>query len=441
MKRTIVAAAFVAAFGATAAQAQDWSQFIGTHSLFPTRLTDRGLAVDQTTGEVAVQALSNPYGTNDFIHEYTLTPAGGPLPWALFGRYGTDTVLEPNGVDVAGGHRVTWLHRGNAFTTTNDHIYGIPNGGSWPTWEFAVSRFDGTVSAIASDGSGGAYVLRQFEPAWPPRDTFELIALDAAGAPRWRHSYSPCAGNWMPQQLTLDVDPATDTLTVAGACGFASFNRHVFAQRVSASGIAAPMPVYLPYGWNNELHDLAFTRAHALVVAFTNAGGVVELRRLAPGTNAPSPPMFADPALDVASLRELVASGVDDVLLASDGVRAPVVQRYSPAGPQAAFALDVTPGNDWRLAASLDERLLMLSLPTQAGVTYLSTVLFDSNGSPQREFKLGGIVAGVGPRVVAPPDGGFVVAIDRRIADGTIGVAVERIVEASDGGVIELPWP
>lgn len=445
MKLVRTAAALAAALGTVAAQAQsqDWSQFLGSNAVFPTRLADRGLAVDRTTGEIAVQALNDPYGTNDYVHEYTLGPTGALLPWALFGRFGTDTVLEPSGVDAAGGHRVSWIHRGNAFTPTTDHVYGMPNGSTWPSWEFQVSRYDGRIAAIASDAAGGAYVLRVFETTWtgvPGPHTFELIALDAAGAPRWRQPFRTCAIGWVPERLTLDVDPANDTLTVAGACG-QPFGRYVFAQRVAASSGAAPLQINLPLVWS-EFRDLAFTRAHALVAVFTTNAGLVQVHRLPAGTTLPDPLAVADPAIDAAALHDLAASGADDMLLVADGVRSPVVQRFSPGGPQPAFLLDALAGeHDWRVSASADDRIVALRVEASNGVTSLVARLLDTDGAPQREFKFGGIVAGVGPRVALPSDGGFVVAIDRRIADGTIGVAVERIVDASETGTIELPWP
>jgi hypothetical protein len=443
MKRVLMAAALVAAFGTTAAQAQpqDWSQFLGVHAAYPTRLADQGLAVDRTNDEIAVQAFHDPYGSNEHIHEYRLDAMGSLLPWGLFGRNDTDTVLEPSGVDVAGGHRVSWIERGNAFTTTNDHVYGMPNGSTWPSWEFSVTRFNGHIVAIASDAAGGAYLLRVFEPDWtsPQPRTFELISLGDTGALRWRKAFGTCGVGWVPARLTLDIDPATATLTVAGSCGQNSLNRYVFAQRVDADTGVGSQQINLPFV-GSQFHDLAFTRSHTLMAVATTRFGLVEVHRLLAGATAREPIIFADPTIDASALHALTASGGDDMLLVADGARSPVVQRFTPAGPQPPFLLDALAGQfDWRVVASADGRIAALRTSASNGVSYLTTLLLDADGALQREHRIGGLVASVGPRVVTPTAGGFVVAVDRRRADGTIGVAVERIVEASETGTIELP--
>ncbi|WP_257385513.1 hypothetical protein [Tahibacter caeni] len=425
--------ALVAALASAPAGAADWSHFIGSNPSFPNQLAEHGLAVD-AGGLIALQAYNRPAWSRqiEFIHEYTLAADGTtPWIWGVTGK-GPSAAMTPHGVDQRDGHRLVRIERADDPWTSHDDFSVVPPNSSQPLWWFSEPQTGGHVVDTVSGGADGGFVLRALDAG----AGFEVIAFDDSW-PRWRTTVQPCAGGAAPGTLAIDyapfgVWPAVHTLSVAGSCDDGVSPPQVFVQRFDSYDGSQAATEWLNPGPDHQLAKLAFSPAHELVAVYSTSWGFQEVHRV------PAPGMpFTGPVGVLFGVDQVVAlapAGADTLVIVGADVNGnPVSSTVWPQGPVTPtvplVGLAGFPGGGWTFAAGRDEKLLALRTETGGAAPLVRLVGLDAYGQLQWSDTIAGILPGAVPQAVPAKDaaGGFVVAVDRQDAGGTIGIEVRRI--------------
>lgn len=428
----VLFAAVIAALGPMNADAADWTRFLGSHPDFPTQLADRGLAVD-AGGQVAVQTYNRLAwsGQIEFTHEYTLA-ADGTIPWiwGLVGRGGS-VAIEPRGVDQRDGYRLVWIERADDPLVRTDQLSVVAPNGSQPNWWLSEPQVGGRVVAAVSGGDDGAFALRILDAG----AGLELVAFNSPFA-TWRVTTQPCPPGIQAANLAVDYAPADigspfPMLSVAGSCDDGVAPPQVFVQRfdVLDGGHAAPERVFPNPG--NALAQLAFSPAHEVIAVYDTPWPHKEVHRVGPpGSPFAVPP---EPLHGIDQITALVAGSDSLAIVGTNVAGEPVVASVMPsapiASPQILAGLAGFAGGPWTIAAGRDGTLLAMRTETDVVTSLVRLVGLDTYGTFEWTAVIDGTLPGSLPQAVPVnhPGGGFVVAVDRIDATGTLGVHVQRV--------------
>ncbi|HVJ63166.1 MAG TPA: hypothetical protein VM555_10700 [Tahibacter sp.] len=438
--RGIFLAALCAAFAAGSAHAANWSKFVGSNPNFPNRLADHGLAIDDDSGYVAVDAYNrlNGSGQIEFVHQYTIDDTGTiPWIWGLVGKNGSHAIV-PHGAQLRQGFRTTWIERqvppddiGNPAT---DEIGFAAQNASQPTYWHVEPRTNGKVVQFSSIGWQGTALLRTLDAG----AGYEVVSLDAGGWPRWRSTAQPCDAGVDPSNLVLDYAASIPgswqpLISVAGTCANLS-GTHVFAQRFDHDTGSSGMPEWIVPPPDRTLLRYAFSPAHELIAAYDTPWQMQEIWRIGvPGApyTAPSAPLFG-----LASIEDFAPTAGNDLVIAGreygSGEQA-IVPIYPVPGPfpiTAVGGLAAFGPGDWQFALDDEGRILALRKETVGAATQVRLVGLDSYGQTVDWTQtIDNVLADAQPQVAVPRDNahGFIVAVDTQDASGTIGVQVMRV--------------
>ncbi|MBL8300830.1 MAG: hypothetical protein JNN30_21015 [Rhodanobacteraceae bacterium] len=429
--RELLSAALLAALAVTNAAAADWTQFLGSNPAFPTQLAENGLAVD-ASGYVAVQTYNRLAwsGKIEFVHEYTLAADGNiPWIWGLVGRGASEEML-PQGVAQQDGRRLVWLTRTDNPWSIRDELSLLSPNSSQPSLWLAEPRNDGRVTNVVSGGNDGAFALRLLDGG----AGFEVIAFDGSYS-RWRAALQPCAAGFEPRNLEMDYAPATawsghPVLSVAGSCSDGITPAQVFVQRFDAGHGLQGAPEWIAAAAHNDLARLAFSPAHELVAIYDTPWPHKEVHRIgAPGSSY-LPPDFLHGVDQVVAL----AAGGDSLAIVGKNVAGDyAVASLTPFAPvpmaRTLTGLAGFAGDGWTIAAGRDGKLLAMRVEPGASTSLLRLVGLDAYGLLEWTQTIDDVVSGSQPQAVPAQDadGGFVVAVDKLAATGTLGVHVQRV--------------
>ena len=437
--RKIILAALCAAGACSSAQAADWTKFVGSNPNFPNQLAEKGLAVDDTSGHVAVDAynLANWSGQIEFVHNYTLDDTGTiPWIWGAVGR-GASYAIVPHGVQLENGLRTTWIERQvppyDLWNSATDEIgFANPNT-SQPTYWHVEPRTNGRVVQFLSMGSQGVVLLRALDAG----AGYEVVSLDGGGWQRWRSTVQPCDTGVDPSGLVLDYAsslPGTlqPVISAAGACANLS-GTQVFAQRFDVDTGAAGAAQWIVPPPDRNLLRYVFSPAHELIAAYGTPWPMQEIWRIdPPNAPFPTPPApvfnFTIEGFAPTSGNNLVATGHDswsgEQVILSIAPGSTFVSPMAPGG-----LVPFGPG-EWKLALDDQGKILAWRKETTGTTTLVRLVGLDSYGQIVDWTKtIDNVLAAAEPQVVPPRDvhHGFVIAVDTQDIDGTIGVHVERV--------------
>lgn len=431
MQKVLFVAA-IAALGSMNAGAADWTRFLGSHPDFPTQLADHGLAVD-ADGQVAVQTYNRLAwsGQIEFTHEYTLA-ADGTIPWiwGLVGRGGS-AAIEPRGVDQRDGYRLVWIERAGDPFVRADQLSIVPPGGSQPYAWLDEPQAGGRVVAAVSAGGYGAFALRVLDAG----AGLELVAFNSPIA-TWRTATQPCAAGIEPASLVIDYAPAgigsvLPTLSVAGSCDDGTTPPQVFVQRFDVFNGSPSVPEWIVASSDSDLAHLAFSPAHELIAVYDTPWPHKDVHRLGPaGSPFTLPP---EPLHGIDQITALVAGSDTLAIVGTNVAGEPVVASVMPsapiAGPQILAGLAGFAGGPWTIAAGRDGKLLAMRTETDFANSLVRLVGLDTYGTFEWTGVIDGTLPGSLPQAVPVnhPGGGFVVAVDRLDATGTLGVHVQRV--------------
>lgn len=430
--RGMLCAAIVAVLASADAGAANWTHIFSSGPEFPTRLADRGLAIDDA-GTVAVQAYNRlPWsGQIEFTHEYTLDAQGVvPWIWGLVGRAGSID-FAPRGVDQRDGFRLIAVERtDDPWSPAHDQLSITLPGSSQPAWWLSEPQTDGRVIGAISGGHEGGFALRALDAG----AGFEVIAFDGPYA-RWRTTVQPCAPDTTLLRLTIDYAsmlawPMPHAVSVAGSCTGGMNPEQVFLQRFDTYSGTPMATESLFANPDTSLQHLAFSPTHEVVAVFATPWPHKEVRRI----SGPGAPFMPPEMLFMDKVTALIPAGIDGLSIvgvdAAGELSVARVRTFQPTTfPQPLTDLAAFPGGGWSIAAGRDEKFLAYRTEVGGPSPIVRLLGLDAFGTLEWKTSIEGVVDGSVPQAIAAKDaaGGFIVAVDTLDATGTRGVHVQRL--------------